>query len=120
MNDRTRWPRRVYVGGGFAGLVLVGVAYALARGHATTFTHVLTGVSCLVICAWMAEGLSWHRRQQRAREKAQAEAARERAREEETRRALQETLAKRTVSYGGMTINLHKAHELQKRDEAVR
>lgn len=108
MGDRVRWTERVYWAGGLGGLLLVGVAFWLAQDRATMFMRVLAGLSCVVIIAWMLEGLSWHRRQKRERVEAEAAAARERARQEESRRALQETLAQRTVSHGGMTINVHK------------
>lgn len=108
MGDRVRWPERVYWAGGLGGLLLVGVAFWLAHDRATTFMYALVGLSCVVIIAWMLEGLGWHRRQRRARVEAEAAAARDRARQEESRRALQETLARRTVSHGGVTINVHK------------
>ena len=108
MGDRVRWPERVYWVGGLVGLVLVGIAWWLARDRSAMLTHVLAGLSCVVICVWMLEGVSWNRRQRLERAEAEAAAVRERSRREESRRAIQETLARRTVSHGGMTINVHK------------
>lgn len=104
--DEGRRQRAFYLCVGLAGEALIAAACALGAGEAHAGMRLVGALlGALVILVWMIQGLKavGRHEQERAQARVRAEA------QEAARRVAQQVNARRTVSHGGMTINVRRA-----------
>lgn len=99
---------RFYLLVGAGGIVLVVASWLLRREEVSLVGAVPYLLAVVVVAIWSASGVATARRVAREREAAARQAQLEREAWEAAQRATQQVNARRTVSHGGMTINVHK------------
>ena len=115
--DDTGRLKAFYLRVGLGGLVLVAAFFALNAQRENALMYLLGAlISAVVIVVWMLQGIRSVERRERDRQAAREAAAAHAEAQEAARRVAQQVNAKRTVSHGGLTINVHRAHA---QEEAV-
>ena len=116
MDDTSRL-KAFYLRVGLGGLALVAAFFALNAQKENALMYLLGALlSAAVIVVWMLQGIRSVKRRERERQAAREAAAAHAEALEAARRVAQQVNAKRTVSHGGLTINVHRTHA---QEEAV-
>lgn len=118
-----RVPKWLYLSGGLAALAALAVPLAVAGQSMPLVVRTLVFMAAGSVMLWMRAGFDAHRQQQLEEDRAalaamEAERQAEEARRQElvryeaqeaAKRAVAQVNARRTVSHGGMVINVHKS-----------